>query len=180
MSVSRPAKLTHAQTILYEGDMLRYAAGKLNSDEWRLELDKWVCLEDFLVHFRNLIEFFGHPNLRPDDLSINKPESFWPDPSKRPAEGDLAKLRRPDLWDKYEGNQPQKISKYLHHCTETRVEAKDWEVGVMYSELKPILEMFENLLPNKFRNWDTPASVTLSTSVSMSTASGESPSKIGI
>jgi hypothetical protein len=45
MSVSRPAKLTHAQTILYEGDMLRYAAGKLNSDKWDLELDKWVCLE---------------------------------------------------------------------------------------------------------------------------------------
>jgi hypothetical protein len=154
MTVSRPPKLTHAQTILYESDMLSYAAGKLDEANWQTEKDGWIYLEAFLVHFRNLIEFFGHPDPRGDDLTIVRPESFWPDASTRPAGAALAKLRRRDLWDKYEVGQPDRISKYLHHCTQARVGPKDWEVGTMYGQLKPTLDEFEVLLPDKGRTWN--------------------------
>lgn len=172
MALMRPLKLTHAQTILYESDMLTHSAGRLGETKWQIEKDQWIYLEAFLIHFRNLIEFFGHPAPREGDLTITKPEIIWPDESKRPASAELKSLNRPDLWDKYEGNQPHKISKYLHHCTKIRTEMKNWEVGAMYGELKPLLEQFEELLPNKTRTWDAPVKISLSTVFSASTASG--------
>ena len=65
--------------MLYEIDMLRYTAQKLIENLWQTEMDKWMCLEAFLVHFRNLIEFFGHPRPRTDDLHISRIDVFWPD-----------------------------------------------------------------------------------------------------
>ena len=57
---SRPEKLNDAQTVLYEIDMLRYAYDRLASPQptWT-QADEWVYLEDFLLHYRNLIQFFG-------------------------------------------------------------------------------------------------------------------------
>jgi hypothetical protein len=172
MSVSRPPKLTHAQTILYESDMLAYAAGKLQEGNWQNEKDKWIYLESFLVHFRNLIEFFGRPDPRTDDLNIGKPESVWLDTTSRPEKAELDKLKRFDLWSKYEANRPDRISKYLQHCTVVRVGPKDWEVGAMYAELKPTLETFENLLPDKTRTWPVPSVIVVAATLSASTASG--------
>jgi hypothetical protein len=58
-SFSRPEKLTDAQTILYEIDMVRFAASRLIRKKWETEKDEWVYLECFLLHCRNLIEFLG-------------------------------------------------------------------------------------------------------------------------
>ncbi len=58
--VSRIDKLDHYQTVLYEIDMLRFAHGRmLPLWEGAKEGDVWVYLESFLVHYRNLIDFFG-------------------------------------------------------------------------------------------------------------------------
>jgi hypothetical protein len=93
---SRPAKLTHTQTILYEIDMLKFAARNFGqTDGW----SSWSNLECFLLHFRNLIEFFGKPADDKDTLSILKPESFSNDQQQQE---DLKKLYRNDLWAKYE------------------------------------------------------------------------------
>jgi hypothetical protein len=171
--ISRPPKLNDAQTILYEIDLIRYAAQKLNAANWDKKMDQWVYLEVFLLHFRNLIEFFGHPAPRADDLHITKPDKIWPDSAKMPVQNVLDKLRRPDLWDKYEAAQPDKISKYLHHCTKTRTGAKDWEVGIMYSEIEQTLRDFENALADKNRSWDVPAQIiSISPTLNASTASG--------
>jgi hypothetical protein len=53
------------------------------------------------------------------------------------------------LWEKYDTrDNPEAISKYLHHCTEQRVEGRPpWQVNAMYEELRPIIEKFESLLP---------------------------------
>ncbi len=71
---SRPEKLSHAQTMLYEIDMLRETGCQLEKDKWQGEFHKWVVLEAFLLHFRNLIEFFGRPDpkstLTPGDTVI--------------------------------------------------------------------------------------------------------------
>jgi hypothetical protein len=144
--------------MLYEMDLFRHAAHRLVEDKWQNEMDKWVCLEGFLLHFRNLIEFFGRTKPRPDDLSILKPERFWRDPVNRPAEEVLQQMHRPDLWEKYEDrDNPEKISRYLQHCTEQRVEPKNWEIGEMFNELYGLLDGFERLLPDKTRTWVMPA-----------------------
>jgi hypothetical protein len=147
---SRPAKLTHAQTILYEIDMLRFAAGNFaRVDGW----NSWCNLECFLLHFRNLIEFFGKPQPRQDDLSIQKPDTIWPDAATRPSAESLRPLHREDLWQKYEGQVNDKISRYLQHCTEERLNDKSWKVREMFGELFPLIDQFEKALPDKDRPW---------------------------
>lgn len=145
---SRRPKEDDAQTVLYEIDLLHFARKRLLSHEpWWQELDEWLYLEDFLLHYRNLIEFFGKQrNLRDDDLSISRPERIWP--GHVPDKGVLDFMTRPDLWEKYDtSDNKEAISKYLHHCTTQRTEAKDWDVSAMYEELRPIVEKFESLLP---------------------------------
>lgn len=178
MAVGRPLKLTHTQTILYEIDMLRYTAEELDKGNRKSEKDKWIFLEAFLVHFRNLIEFFGHPAPRLTDLHITKIGDFWHDVSTRPSQSDLAKLRRADLWDRYEDDQPDRISRFLHHCTQHRVDPKEWEAGMMYSELNPTLDAFERLVPDRSRTWDIPVAPTVAMTLNASTASGSSPAML--
>lgn len=154
--IARPSKFTNAQTILYEIDMVRFAAGNFGSpDGW----GSWSNLECFLLHFRNLIEFFGKQP-RGDDLSIQKPEAIWPDAAKRPSADTLKQLHREDLWEKYEVRDAtqvnDKISRYLQHCTEQRVDAKSWRVREMFEELDPLMSEFEKLLPDGIRPWENP------------------------
>src|SRR5579859_2511067 len=161
MTASRPGKLSHSQTILYEIDMLRETAGQLEKDRWQGNFHKWVVLESFLLHFLNLIEFFGRPDPRDTDLSIQRPESFWPDSSNRPRDGELTQLRKPDVWTKYEGsNNPDSISKYLQHCIEHRIDAKEWPVSDMFNEIRSIVDEFERLLPDSTRPWTQPKTQT--------------------
>ncbi len=67
--VSRIDKLDQYQTVLYEIDMLRFAHERMLPPPWdgAREGDVWVYLESFLVHYRNLLEFFGKKS--PDDLA---------------------------------------------------------------------------------------------------------------
>jgi hypothetical protein len=71
----------------------------------------------------------------------------------------LNAFHKTNLWEKYEADNPQRISRYLQHCTEMRVEPIDggWKVGVMYNEISGLLDTFENLLPDKTRPWTVPA-----------------------
>jgi len=56
-----------------------------------------------------------------------------------------------DQMAKYEergkDDENDKISRYLQHCTKQRVIKKKWNVEEMYSDLKPLIEKFESLLP---------------------------------
>src|SRR5690242_1652421 len=80
--VSRPLKMSNLDTLLYEVSALRWAANRLKSPSpsWT-QGDAWVYLESFLVHYRNLIEFFGKPEPHKGDdehdLTIRKPEKIW-------------------------------------------------------------------------------------------------------
>ncbi len=144
---SRPPKLDDAQTVLYEIDMLRVARERLLSPQptWA-KVDEWVYLENFLLHFRNLIEFFGKLGNDPTDLSIGRPEAIWL--GRSVEKPDLDSMTRRDLWEKYDTrDNPGAISKYLHRCTTQRTHAKDWRVHEMFEELRPVIEKFESLLP---------------------------------
>jgi hypothetical protein len=98
--ISRPSKYTNAETVLYEIDMLRFTAEQFGKSE--NQWCEWCNLECFLLHFRNLIEFFGNLHPRGDDLNIQTPEKIWPNPATMPTPAQLAPLHREDLWTKYE------------------------------------------------------------------------------
>lgn len=143
---SRPDKLTHTQTILYEIDMFRFAARNFRGDAPAT----WQNLECFLLHFRNLIEFFGKLLTGDDTLSVLKPATFT---ANHEEQEELKKLHRNDLWRKYEVDRTDTISRYLQHCTEERVINKTWKVREMFSEVSPLLEQFEKIVPNKSSPW---------------------------
>src|SRR5947209_7858757 len=121
MPHSRPDKLSDAETVLYEIDMLRFSKERLlEANSLTSDAAEWIYLEAFLLHFRNLIEFFRGKSSHKDTLSISRPGEIWP--NTRPNAKDLSFLVRPDLWTKYEyKDKPDKISKYLQHCTTQRV-----------------------------------------------------------
>jgi len=174
MDISRPDKLSYTQTMLYEIDMLRWTARRLLRNQWGEKIDQWICLESFLVHFRNLIQFFGSSRLQTDDLHITRSGDFWPDTSTRPDTKVLQESGR-KLCDKYENHEkePHTISKYLHHCTTTRIEPQVWDIGEMYNELQATLISFENLLSDKSRPWQTPAEAEIP--LSFKGATGPAP-----
>jgi hypothetical protein len=157
VEVGRPPKLTHSQTILWEIDAVRFsAAGFSDPDDWR----RWCSLECFLLHFRNLIEFFGRPADNGDTLSVLKPERIVDNPQ---SQDELRKLYRNDLWAKYEvrkETEPKdKISRYLQHCTEQRIEDKTWRVEEMFKELEPLMSRFEALQSDNHRPWPPPSAL---------------------
>jgi hypothetical protein len=70
LTYSRPDKLNDVDIVLYEIDMLRFAAHRLVESMWQEPRDAWVYLEAFWVHERNLIEFFGKSNPSDTDLHV--------------------------------------------------------------------------------------------------------------
>jgi hypothetical protein len=151
---SRPSKFSNAQTLLYEIDMFRFAAENFTKEDGPKE---WRNLECFLLHFRNLIEFFG-TDPKNDNLSIKNPKAIWGDLT--PTKASLDALHRPDLWRKYEKPQDidprkpnDKISRYLHHCTEQRIDPKTWPIAEMFNEIAPVISKFEELLRYEDRPW---------------------------
>jgi hypothetical protein len=142
---SRLEKATDAETILYEIDMLRFAASELVGGKLERGDREWVYLECFLLHYRNLIEFVGKEQreVRKTDLHVS---NIWKRIRTRsPAE--LAQIHAVGrkLWEKYE-RVDDRISRFLQHCTTLRTEFKEWEVGTMYNELEPLLYGIESAI----------------------------------
>ena len=156
LTIRRTDKLDHFQTILYEIDMLRFTHTRM-MPAWpgATEGDVWVYLESFLVHYRNLLEFFGKNSSKKSDLTIWRPELIWTQDSglnaRRPSEGDLRAMQQvgTELWKKYEdrNNRADTISRYLQHCTTFRTAFEQWNPHEMMSELHSALELFESHLP---------------------------------
>ena len=167
--LSRPSKLNHSDIIRYEIDMLRFAAHELYGKTQR---DAWVYLESFLLHYRNLIDFLGSDNPRGTDLHIT---NIWQLCALNPPANlnDLYTKGR-SLRHKYEPTDLQgggRISQYLQHCTQKRIEGKDWEVTVMYNEIQPVLVEIEKHLPARSFIFE-PVEVRILTNFSASTAVG--------
>jgi hypothetical protein len=147
---SRPKKLNHADTILYEIYMLRFAADRLKREQWDDQKDAWAYLEAFLLHYRNLIEFLGKTrNIRRTDLHVT---TIWKLLKATPPD-DASGIHREGkkLWAKYEGVK-DRISRYLQHCTTRRTDAKNWRVDEMSDEIEPLLTPVEAALRRHARN----------------------------
>jgi len=158
-SISRIDKAEHYETVLYEIDMLRYSYSRIlrPPDEARYG-DVWVCLESFLVHYRNLLGFFGKSNSGGTDLTIEQPEMIWSANAaldgRMPPQQDLKKMRSigRTLWEKYEDRtkRDDTISRYLQHCTTYRTSPKEWFPVEMMTEISGVIALFEQHLP-RFR-----------------------------
>jgi hypothetical protein len=153
----RTTKKDHADTIMYEIDMLRHCASTLPAKKAEKETSDYakdeynLCIEGFLLHLRNLLGFFTNLRQRPDDLIINDPVQWANHAMEAGLYSDLTEaakkfnvaygVKRDD--SAKERKCYGEISKYLQHCTELRyVRARDWDIEKMFSEFDPILTEF--------------------------------------
>jgi len=140
-------KLTHSDTILYEMYMLRFAAKRLVESEWKDKKDAWVYLEAFLLHYRNMIEFFGKENPREADLHIM---TIWGlEGLMPPATLNDIHTKGRALWKQYEPSDADgggRISQYLQHCTMKRIDFKEWRIDTMVAEIDPLMRGIEPFL----------------------------------
>jgi hypothetical protein len=136
-TVSRPRKLNHVETILYEMDMLDFCFRRLRERKGA-GADYNLCIEGFLLHYRNLIQFFGNHM----GLKAGKPEEW--SLQRRLSDAETATIQDASLLKQYDGP----ISIYLCHCTPKRAERDiEWRYIQMYERIAPLLANFRNLFP---------------------------------
>jgi len=141
-TVSRPPKQNHVETILYEIDMLDHCFGRLGEGRQGKGKDYYLCVEGFLLHYRNLIEFFGNHG----ELKARVPEEWAP--RRRLSRAEVTSIQNPALYKKYRSP----ISRYLNHCSKIRAEeGKGWKHVEMYKEIEPLLQNFRKLFPSSPR-----------------------------
>jgi hypothetical protein len=139
----RSAKNSHLDTIRYEIGMLGYCyrefAGAKHTEPLRN-----LLIEGFLLHFRNLVEFFSGArhrpggNGKPADLSTTCPH-VWAGRQLTSTEVEAIQKPARDLENQYFKD----ISQYLQHCTERRFdEFKGWEIHDMRKAITPIVRAF--------------------------------------
>jgi hypothetical protein len=153
----RSIKNNPTDTILYEIDMLRHCAHALpdkkrhagDSEFHRAEY--YLCIEGFLLHFRNLLAFFMSQQDTRNDLGINDPVGWAGTAIEQRKYSDLMKRTREvnarHGTQNFEGGKSStsydQISKFLQHCTSYRHErAKEWDIERMFVDLDPILNDF--------------------------------------
>ncbi len=142
---ARPDKESHLDTVWYEIEMLDYCRQRIVQywEKWK-QPHRNVYLEDFLLHYRSLLEVFGCNHYRQGDLIISNARD-WTGRDLEASE--LASMRDPAY--ALDGKYYDEISKYLQHCTERRVEKKDWKAEEMYHELGNVLSKFKQLFPRQ-------------------------------
>jgi hypothetical protein len=135
---SRPKKFDHLDTIQYEIDMTEYCYSQLVKGYWPDKPSYYLSIEGFLIHYRNLCEFFGNSG----DLKANEPE-VW-NQRKKLADDEILSIQNPALHKKYTGQ----ISQYLAHCTKSRADRdRTWNILEMYAEVEPVVQAFRKFFP---------------------------------
>src|SRR5579875_2269831 len=90
-SYARRPKESHLDTIVFEIEMLNFCKRKVVQCDTLEVKERWVYLEGFLLHYRNLIRFFsGKGPQRKGDLSTNN-SMVWGNRCLSPVEGSTIK-----------------------------------------------------------------------------------------
>ena len=150
---SRTEKESHLDTIHYELSMLNFCGAQLDKlapAEHRASFNAF--LECFLLHYRNVMEFLSGNHHRKakklgetSDLSTADPKPWA---GRDLSQEELAKIQSPakTIDHKYF----QDIAQYLQHCTERRfAEDRFWKYREMFAELRPAIEAFLQLFPDR-------------------------------
>lgn len=128
----------------YEIDMLRFCLKFLGAQSTTSgTLERKLYVEGFLLHYRNLIRCFSGNGTQPDELSMSRPEAFGE--SFPVAKAEWYKTEAAALDNREPDCDYKRISKYLQHCTVTRLTLPDqWQLSEMYKRIKPMLVAFEH------------------------------------
>ena len=145
----RTSKETHLETIWYEMDMLEFSYREFEKKAFPPQSPQWnLLIEGFLLHYRNLIQFFSgseerHKRYKGNDLSIFDPVP-WGQRSLTKEELDAIKVPG----EKLDRTYSNKISNLLQHCTVVRVEPlQGWEMEQMYTQIAPLMSAFAKSFP---------------------------------
>ncbi len=149
----RTSKDSHLDTVWYEMDMLEFSYREFTNNRRPPQGPEWnLLIEGFLLHYRNLIQFFAgseqrHRRYKGNDLSTFDP-ILWA--GRVLTVDEIAGIKDPGtiLDDMYSN----KISNLLQHCTIRRVDPlQGWEMDTMYSEIQPIMGAFARAFPRETR-----------------------------
>ena len=140
---TRSRKESHLQTVQYEIDMLLFCFERLPKRITECQRQQYLVLEGFLLHYRNLVEFFsGSHHRHENDLSMRKP-SVWAAHVTITMNQMKAITQSAKHLDK---KYFVPISRYLQHCTEDRhLRDLTWDCQQMHDEILPIISMFHAL-----------------------------------
>lgn len=145
----RTSKETHLDTIWYEMDMLEFSYREFTERTPQPKNPQWnLLIESFLLHYRNLIQFFSgsedrHKRYKGNDLSTFDP-MFWG--KRQLTKEEIEAIRLPG--EKLDQEHSNKISNLLQHCTVVRVEPlQGWELEKMYAKIEPIMSAFAKSFP---------------------------------
>jgi hypothetical protein len=141
----RSRKRSQVDTIWYEISMLGFCHVELTSNPKLSEPERNLLIECFLLHYRNVIQFFsGNPRKHRDaDLSTHAPERWA---GRQLTAEEIANMQVPGraLEDKHWLD----VSQFLQHCTERRfIEFREWPLDDMFEALDPIVTAFHQSFP---------------------------------
>lgn len=132
-------------TVRYEIDMLNfsYETLKKNQHKWRDMRDFRAYVECFLLHYRNLIEFFGNEGSGVRVRGLK-------DLHHHLTDAQVESMTELNLMQEYRG----KISQRLGHMgTRRHKDDRDWNFKEMHKKILPLLSTFERLLPRPPGAW---------------------------
>jgi hypothetical protein len=122
-------------------DMLEFTFRKVSESKSGACPDWNLLIEGFLLHYRNLIEFFSGKKHRPNgsDISIANSE-VWS--GRKLTEAELSQLQ--PIAQELENEYWTDISQFLQHCTVRRhLEFREWDIAKMFERLTPVLKNFQ-------------------------------------
>ena len=145
----RTSKDTHLDTIWYEIDMLEFPYQEFIKRTPPQQSPYWnLLIEGFLLHYRNLIQFFSgdedrHRRYKGNDLSTCDPTPWG---NRQLVKEETETIKSPG--EKLDQTYSNKISSLLQHCTVKRIEPlQGWEMEKMYGEILPIVSAFAKSFP---------------------------------
>lgn len=132
-----------APDVQYEFDMLDYAYRELSASDAKSSSARNADGECFLIHARNLIDFFCPPEkLRTDDIVARH---FFGDPRQW-------EIRETELCQ-FSKTERNPMHKTLAHLSYRRIHSKSWEERKIYEELNAARSQFLELLAPEQRGW---------------------------
>jgi hypothetical protein len=140
----RRQKESPRETVAYEIDMLVFCYEKLPQGRNCERSNEYLYLEGFLLHYRNLLEFFSGTHHRQGSDISTRDSKLWGSRGLSPPEI-AAIVAPPKVLDV---QHHQNISTFLQHCTLLRHEqSMAWDVAEMKKGLDPIVTEFERAFP---------------------------------
>lgn len=132
--------------LVYEIKMLRETASALRGKGIGPRSFRNAMLETFLVHYRNLFDFFYADTRRELAHDVSAAD-YVPDPKQW-------KERRPRIGREATGNR-ERVNAQLAHLTYRRLKYKqrNWSDRRMARQIEELLEAFVAQLPPSRRRW---------------------------